>query len=129
MRTITITKEVYTFAELSDSAKETARNNYREHNLDYNWWDFTYDDAKTIGAFYGLYASTKQTRGNNMRVYVEHLKRDTTSGEEDCITSELNDFAYWIYSRLESEYEYLQSDEVIDEALNEYEFTSEGELI
>ena len=34
-------------------------------------------------------------------------------------------FAYWIYSRLESEYEYLQS----DEALNEYEFTAEGELI
>lgn len=55
MRTITITKDVYAFAELSESAKETARNNYREHNLDFcDWWDSVYDDAKTIGALFGL---------------------------------------------------------------------------
>jgi hypothetical protein len=187
MRTITITKDVYTFAELSDSAKERARNNYREHNLDYDWWECVYDDAKTIGAlfgldidhirfsgfwsqgdgacfegsyeyrkgalkavleyapkdtelhgivsrlqqiqrkaFYGLQAVTEQTRGNNMRVYVEHdTSRDVTSDEDDDITSELNDFAHWIHSRLASEHDYLQS----DEALNDYEFTSEGELI
>lgn len=187
----TIEQTVYTFAELSDSAKEHARNEYREHNLDHDWWDSVYDDTKTTGAlfglridninfsdfwsqgdgasfagtyyyqkgalksvmeyapkdtelhgivsrlqdiqrkaFYGIYASTKQTRGNNMRVYVEHdTSRDVTESEEGDITSELNDFAHWIYSRLESEYEYLQSDEVIDEALNEYEFTQDGELI
>jgi hypothetical protein len=184
--------QVFTFAELSDSAKKYAREQYREHNLDYEWWDFVYEDAKTIGklfgleindmcfsgfwsqgdgvafnasyqyrkgglkavmqyapqdnelhgivarlqtvqrkAFYRLYASCEQTRGNNIRVNVDNDSRDITESEEDSITLELNYFADWIYSRLESEYEYLQSDEVIDESMvaNEYEFTANGEMI
>jgi hypothetical protein len=188
----TIETQVFTFAELSDSAKEYARNEYRKHNLDYDWWDCVYDDAKTIGAlfgldinriyfsgfwsqgdgaafnasysyksgglkavmqyapqdsklhgivarlqdvqrkaFYRLHASCEQTRGNNIRVNVDNDSRDPTDDEEDIISSELNDFAHWIYSRLESEYEYLQSDQVIDESMvaNEYEFTANGELI
>jgi hypothetical protein len=191
MRTITTETKAYTWPELSESAKDYAREQYREHNLDYDWWDFTYDDAKTIAAlfglridniyfsgfwsqgdgacftgnyyyqkgalkavmgyapkdtelhcivarlqeiqrkaFYGLQSAIEQTRGNNMRIYVEHdTSRNITESEEDDITSELNDFADWIYSRLESEYEYLQSNEVIDEYLAEFEFTSEGELI
>ena len=42
----------------------------------------------------------------------------------------MRDFAQWIYDGLEAEYEYRQSDEVIDEAMiaNEYEFTEDGEL-
>ena len=194
----TITKEVYTFAELSESAKETARDKYREHNLEgYDWWDSVYEDAKTIGnlfglridriyfsgfwsqgdgayfegdyqyrkgalkavidympldndlhdivkrlqdvqrkAFYGLYASTKSGHGSNfyshsgvMQVSVDCDKRDITESEEDDITQCLREYADWIYSRLEAEYEYLQSDEVIDEYLNDCEFDEEGELI
>ena len=45
----TITKTVYTFDELSDDAKEKARAWYRDGALDYEWWDATYEDAKTIG--------------------------------------------------------------------------------
>lgn len=187
----TITKEVYTFAELSDSAKETARNKYREHNLDgFDWWDFVYDDAKTIAAlfglridriyfsgfwsqgdgacfeggyqyrkgalksvmeyapkdtelhgivyrlqqmqrkaFYGLYASCSTGRNNFTRVIVDHDKRDITESEDDEITQCLGEYADWIYSRLESEYEFLQSDEVIDEYLNDCEFDEHGGLI
>ena len=33
----------YTFNELSDSAKETARDNYRQYGLDYEWHDCTID--------------------------------------------------------------------------------------
>ena len=186
----TIETQVYSFADLSESAKEYAREQYREHNLDYDWYTFTYDDAKTIGAlfglridtiyfsgfwsqgdgacfeggyqyrkealkavmeyapkdtelhgivarlqevqrkaFYGLYASCEQTRGNNMRVNVDNDSRDISEEEEDNITDELRLFADWIYSRLESEYEYLQSNECIDEYLADLEFTGEGELI
>ena len=47
MRTIRI--KIYKFDELSSEAKETALNNLRDLNTDYNWWESTYDDAKEIG--------------------------------------------------------------------------------
>jgi hypothetical protein len=49
-----ITTNLYRFSELSDSAKETARNWYRENALDYEWYDFTIEDAKEIGKLFGL---------------------------------------------------------------------------
>ncbi len=44
-----ITTKVYEFDELSDKAKEKARDWYREHALDYEWWDSQYEDAENIG--------------------------------------------------------------------------------
>jgi len=40
---------VYDFAELSERAKNKARAWYREGALNYDWWDFTYEDAKNVG--------------------------------------------------------------------------------
>lgn len=40
---------VYQFDELDEKAKEKARNWYRSGALDYEWWESTYDDAKSIG--------------------------------------------------------------------------------
>lgn len=51
MRTETI--EVFQFDELSDSAKEKAREWYREASAQDEWWDCVTDDAKTIGALMG----------------------------------------------------------------------------
>lgn len=51
MRTETI--EVFQFDELSDSAKEKAREWYRKASANDEWWDCTVDDAKTIGALMG----------------------------------------------------------------------------
>jgi len=45
----TITLNLFTFDELSDSAKEVARNWYRNGALDHEWLEFIYDDAKNIG--------------------------------------------------------------------------------
>lgn len=84
--------------------------------------------------FYALEASVSQ-RGHYMhelctainvydsREYSE-LSRDT---EEDLIGL-LREFMQWIYSQLEKEYEYLMSDESVDEmiAINEYEFDEDG---
>ena len=32
-------KTKFTFAELSESAKSTARDKWRENDLDYEWWE------------------------------------------------------------------------------------------
>jgi hypothetical protein len=50
------TKEitVYTFDELSDEAKERARQWWREGAFDHEWWDATYEDAKTCFGFLGF---------------------------------------------------------------------------
>lgn len=44
-----IVKEIYKFDELKEKAKEKARDWYREHSLDYEWWESVYEDAKNIG--------------------------------------------------------------------------------
>ena len=49
MRTETTTRTIYTFDELSETAKEKALDVYRHINLNFDWWDSTYEDAKNIG--------------------------------------------------------------------------------
>lgn len=44
-----VVTKVYTFDELSDRAKERAREWYREGALDYEWWEFVCEDSKEIG--------------------------------------------------------------------------------
>jgi len=47
MKTIEIA--VYQFSELSDPAKDVARDWYRNWALHYEWWDSTYEDAANVG--------------------------------------------------------------------------------
>jgi hypothetical protein len=54
MRTITETKEVFTYAELSESAQEQARIDYAQDGMLHDWYDVIYEDAKTIGALMGI---------------------------------------------------------------------------
>lgn len=49
MRENTVTTKVYPFDELSDEAKQAAIEKLYDINVDHGWWDFTYEDAKTIG--------------------------------------------------------------------------------
>lgn len=53
--------KLYQFSELSDEAKETALDKLRDINVDHNWWDFVYDDFKTIAEFLGITVSLKKT--------------------------------------------------------------------
>lgn len=57
--TETIERTVYKLDELSDGAKEHARDKYREHALDDGWWEYVYDDANTIAALMGIEISQK----------------------------------------------------------------------
>jgi hypothetical protein len=47
MKTKTI--NLYSFDELSDKAKENAINKLSDINIDYQWWESTYDDAENVG--------------------------------------------------------------------------------
>src|SRR3546814_15803078 len=53
---------VFTFDELTDAAKERAREWYRISNLDYEWWDCTYDDFSTICEILGVELKTHPIR-------------------------------------------------------------------
>lgn len=187
---------VFTFAELDDAAKETAREWYRRDALDYEWWDSVYDTAKTAGAclgiaiddiyflgfysqgdgacFTGHYAYRKDWRAALKAEFggalVEKLmpvgealqaaqrpafyrlcadvkhkgsgvcERSVDINVYDCeypgrepatagaIRYALRDFMCWIYVELEAEFEWLLSDECVDDLIqvNEYTFTADG---
>ena len=53
---------VYTIDELSDAAKEAARAWYRESCLDYEWYDFVYEDFGTICGILGVTLRTSPVR-------------------------------------------------------------------
>lgn len=54
--------------------------------------------------------------------------QDMTADAEDVVIDALRDLARWLYHQLEREYEYLSSDEAVDETIiaNEYTFTEAG---
>jgi len=192
----------YTFNELTDEAKENARDWYRVNGLDYEWWDCTIEEYKELGEllgieidniyfsgfasqgdgacftgaysyrkgwkkalasetggelyrklesiglglqaeqekyFYGITASINHTghycHENSVTVSVdpgEHVNGywSDTSDMEDNIADCLRDFMREIYSNLMSEYDYLTSDEAVDDAIiaNEWEFTENGDF-
>jgi len=45
----TIRTKVYQFSELSDKAKQKAIEQFSDINVDYDWWQSTYEDAANIG--------------------------------------------------------------------------------
>jgi len=49
MRIVTTSIEVYKFSELSEAAKETAVDKLYDINVNYEWWDGTYEDARRAG--------------------------------------------------------------------------------
>ncbi len=53
---------VYKIDELSDAAKEAARAWYRESCLDYEWYDFVYEDFETICGILGVTLATSPVR-------------------------------------------------------------------
>jgi len=49
MQTITTVTNVYSFDELNSEAQQKAIENNYEINVDYDWWQSTYEDAERIG--------------------------------------------------------------------------------
>ncbi|MBN7787672.1 hypothetical protein JYP51_22320 [Ponticoccus gilvus] len=55
--------------------------------------------------------------------------QDSTADAEEVVVKALRDLARWLYRQLEREYDYLSSDDVVDEAIiaNGYTFTEAGQ--
>ncbi len=71
------------------------------------------------------------THEYSMRIAVERdspVGQEMTSDAEDIVREALRDLARWLYRQLEREYDYLTSDEAVDESLraNDYTFTEAG---
>lgn len=152
-----IATTVYDFDELSDEAKEKAREWYRDGALDYEWWDYIFEDAARIGleirsfdldrrkgcegrltmsveesckailAEHGPDCGTTKLAADTLATWNGSDKSDTT---EETLTEE---YAYALREEyaalLQNEYEYLLSDECVDATIraNEYTFTESGE--
>jgi hypothetical protein len=196
MKTITRVYEAYEFSELDDDAKQKAISHYQQHWLDYEWWDFIYDDFREIckiigidveniyfsgfwsqgdGAcfegdyyykkgclagikeyapkdeelhciaerlvntqkpyFYGLHASVKHSgHYHNSRsnyIAIDHDYCYIPESVADDIKESLRDLMNWLYTRLESGYDYLTSEENIKETYdaNEVFFNEDGSII
>lgn len=54
MRTIIKKTKVFKFCELSQDAKETVIETFSDINTDYQWWDFLFEDFKTVGEILGI---------------------------------------------------------------------------
>ena len=52
MREITV--KAYTFAELSEAAKERVLDAFRDVNVEYNWWEDSFGTIRTAGELLGL---------------------------------------------------------------------------
>jgi len=216
--------KIYQYDELSDKAKEKAREWYRTDYPDYNWWDFLYEDfeqrAKELGIelsqkavllmngktrydpeiyFSGFYCQgsgssfagkwrawdmnpdklksecptdSELHRISNVLVdcanedgemwadieahHDNWIRVEVTDGDTieeklneleygsieynlyskaceqraDEVAKALKDFNRWIFRRLEEEYEYLTSDEQVEDSVrvNGYEFTEDGKI-
>jgi hypothetical protein len=49
MRIVVTETKVYKFEELTKEQQQKAIDNLYDINIDHDWWDFVYEDAKTIG--------------------------------------------------------------------------------
>lgn len=171
MRTIEI--KVYQFDELSEKAKENAREWWLHNGLDDYWWESIYYDAEQVGLKITSFDldrnrhakgefilgaddvarnilsdhgegcetyKTAQTFMEGCKALEERAKMEGKDGDEDYwfsdeISELENEFLKSIiedYSiMLQNEYEYMCSDEYIDESIrnNEYEFYVNGEII
>lgn len=84
--------------------------------------------------FYALRASVDTTRHNNLSFDFEDIRANNGYMQEaaqNALNEILNDYAHWIYKRLENAYEWAMLDENVDEniRMNDYEFTEEGEIV
>lgn len=145
-----IKTKVYTFDELSDRAKERAREWMREFALDFDWWEPVYEDAARIGLkLTGFDLDRSLHATGDLTVSVgECARRIINEHGKECDTYKLardyykqkhvgapmseEDFTHDLlecYAQmLQREYEYRLSDEAIDEDIkaNEYTFTADG---
>jgi hypothetical protein len=199
----TIEVQLYKFDELSDIAKDKARDWWRNASIEDEWWEFVYADAVQCVDILGIDIVNQRGKTNTPDIQFsgfssqgdgacfngsysykpgapkairQHAPQDkelhriadelqklqrpafyrlrgeiSTAGhychsgtmsfsldreidfpmdKEQAVQQLMRDFADWIYKQLETEYDYRNADEQVDEDItaNEYEFTADGKI-
>lgn len=146
MRIETTTRKLFKFNELSEKAQDTAVEKLYDLNVDHEWWEYIYDDAKNIGAKITEFdldrrngikfrftlspgkvaAKILANHGNGCETFklAQQFKMDKDAEELE------RALGLGYLSILKKEYEYQTSREVIIESIkaNDYEFTEDGRL-
>jgi len=145
----TRTYQVYKFKELSEDGQQKALETLSDININYEWWDYLYDDANIIGLKieeWDLYK--RNIRGKLLesvgevcrQILLNHGKRrGTYKLAQDYYKKKFlnvpyiaEDFSYCLLqeylSDLQGAYDYLTSEEAIKETIdcNNYNFTEDG---
>jgi hypothetical protein len=151
MRTIKF--KVYTFDELVVDAQQNAIEDNSDINVDYNWWNTTYDDAEDVGlkltgfdlernkhASGNFITNAKDCaekiigkHGNECDTYLvaqAYLSKTDIEDEDEHDERFLRNILWAYANMLEKECEYLQTENAIRETLiaNSYEFTKDGKM-
>ncbi len=66
-----ITSTVYTLNELSATAREKARDGYRQHHADSNWYENVYEDFREVCDIFGIDLRQRVFRLSNGRFMEE----------------------------------------------------------
>jgi len=116
----TVRTKVYNFEELSQEAKQVAIDKNSGINVDYDWWDFTYEDAENIGLKLKGFDLDRNKHANgefmqSARYCAEQIKE--THGE-NCNTYSLAEEFLAGYDNIMNEEEEQEIEEIEEEFLN-----------
>jgi hypothetical protein len=104
--------KVFQFNELSDSAKETARDRYRRFALDYDWWEHVYEDAERCGLkITGFDTDRHNISGHKEGTCLDIVEAIVKNHGKDCETFKLAEIYSEKIAPLEKQLEALESDD------------------
>ena len=151
----TIETRIYRYEELDGFAQRKALVHFSDINLDYDWWQPTYETWREMSIViksFDLYKSELELDFTDRFVDIatsiisyfgeEHegykFAKDYLNAIENLTEDEIEDADALFYADvkdsiltwLEGEWEYLQSEEAVEETIicNEIEFTKEGRV-
>ena len=79
MQVITTETKVFTFDELSEDAKETARAHWRHCGLDYQWWDGVFTDFEEIAPILGVTIDRDPNRPSQPAIWFDAVYNGSAS--------------------------------------------------
>ena len=119
----TIEVKLFSFDELSEDAKQTAINNHLDINVNFDWWQNTYEDAKNIGLEITSFdlERNRHAKGNFILSACEVAQNILNAHGENCATHKTAESFLEDFNPLFSEY--------LDESSEHYESSeTEGKL-
>jgi len=119
MKTIEII--LYKFDELSEAAQQNAINKLSDINVDYDWWESTYQDAQSIGLKITSFDldRNRHADGHFLKSSLEVAELIKENHGESCNTYSLADGFLAAYDNILNDEENQDLDEVENEFLKE----------